>query len=342
MQAVRWCFTLNNYDESINYVEYFGRVEFGIRRGIWGREVGEQGTRHLQGYVEFKRSVRLGKCRKVLDRGHWEKARGTPKENYEYCIKDGSYETLGEWRNVLEGKRKNDNEKEDEFRNLLRCVYEDPEDDIRNSTRYVYRKRCIDERVMELRQQFDARARYDRISKALVSSWQLQILEKLFNQGPRNVLWVADTRGGTGKTFLGHVLNACYGYDLFDGITACKDIAWMLSGKIRGIAFDVTRSDSGHFSYQSLESCKNGFVMSGKYQGIRRIFEPVPVIVFANFEPDRSRLSEDRWEVVDCDEIEEEDKIPKEKAWERFPYVAAPKSPFEEREEEGEPVCGEV
>ena len=62
-----------------------------------------------------------------------------------------------------------------------------------------------------------------------------------------------------------------------------------------GFVFDVTRSDSKMFSYNTLEMVKNGFIMSGKYSGIRRTIMPCPVIVFANFEPDASSLSADRW-----------------------------------------------
>lgn len=330
MQAARWCFTLNNYDATRDYSAHLRTVGFRIKRAIFGRETGEQGTRHLQGYVEFKRSVRLGRCREILPGAHWEKARGNAKENYEYCSKDGEFETFGDWENVLARRGNRSDEKENEFRDLLRCVYEDNEDDIKNSTKYVYRKRGIDERVLELRQQADARSRFDRVSTAMVSDWQLQILRRLFAQSARSVLWVADSRGGTGKTFLGHVLSACYGYDLFDGVTACRDIAWMLSKEVKGIVFDVTRSDSSHFSYQSLESCKNGFVMSGKYQGIKRMFKSVPVIVFANFMPDTSKLSEDRWDIVECDGVSEEEKVPKNKPEETWPFIVPKAIPFQE------------
>ena len=65
-QRERWVFTYNNYDRTINYLQYFRNSEFFINRAIWGYEIGEEGTPHLQGYLEFKRSKRLSHVRKIL------------------------------------------------------------------------------------------------------------------------------------------------------------------------------------------------------------------------------------------------------------------------------------
>ena len=57
------------------------------RVAIIGKEVGESGTPHLQGYIEFKKKCRplsLGLTKKI----HWEKARGSKEENEEYCSKE--------------------------------------------------------------------------------------------------------------------------------------------------------------------------------------------------------------------------------------------------------------
>lgn len=81
-QSKAWCFTLNNYTEEekagLDALEDESkRSESGINYVIYGIEVGESGTRHLQGYIEFSRRVRLSGCRKLLPRAHFERRRGT-------------------------------------------------------------------------------------------------------------------------------------------------------------------------------------------------------------------------------------------------------------------------
>lgn len=63
---------------------------------IFGVEKGESGTEHLQGYIEFHKRRTLGGVRRLIPRAHWEIARGSPKQNVEYCSKDGDFEQFGE------------------------------------------------------------------------------------------------------------------------------------------------------------------------------------------------------------------------------------------------------
>lgn len=93
--AKRWCFTLNNYtDAELAHVLLFFREQCSY--GIVGREVGEGGTPHLQGYFILQRKLRLRQCKdKVSERAHFESARGTPAESRVYCAKDGQYDEVG-------------------------------------------------------------------------------------------------------------------------------------------------------------------------------------------------------------------------------------------------------
>ncbi len=93
--AKRWCFTLNNYtEEEISaIVEQF--KEF-TDCAFFSQEVGEEGTPHLQGYVEFivqRRPMSVIDC---TTRIHWGDKDGKPctrkatrEKNLKYCIKDG-------------------------------------------------------------------------------------------------------------------------------------------------------------------------------------------------------------------------------------------------------------
>lgn len=84
--AKRWCFTLNNYTE-----EEVGAIGSRFKEFQWimGYEVGESGTPHLQGYVEFPTKIRplsLGLSKRI----HWEVARCDRSVNIRYCSKAGN------------------------------------------------------------------------------------------------------------------------------------------------------------------------------------------------------------------------------------------------------------
>lgn len=87
----RWCFTLNNSTD----VEEFSLAEeeiLALRYMVVGREVGEQGTPHLQGYVEFTGAMTLGQVKKALGtaRLHAEACKGDGAANRAYCTKEGN------------------------------------------------------------------------------------------------------------------------------------------------------------------------------------------------------------------------------------------------------------
>lgn len=86
-QSRRWVFTLNNYSEN----DLLEIRSWKTTYTIYGREVGENGTPHLQGFVVFSKAQRLSACKKLHHRCHWEVARGTSLQAADYCKKDGDY-----------------------------------------------------------------------------------------------------------------------------------------------------------------------------------------------------------------------------------------------------------
>ena len=50
--------------------------------------------------------------------------------------------------------------------------------------------------------------------------------------------------------------------------------------------------------YGLAEDLKDGVLLSGKYQSVSKIFEVPHVIFFANVEPDYSKLSRDRYNIM--------------------------------------------
>ena len=47
--------------------------------------------RHIYKVIEFKTKIRLTGLKKINDRAHFEKAKGTKIQNFDYCAKDGNY-----------------------------------------------------------------------------------------------------------------------------------------------------------------------------------------------------------------------------------------------------------
>ncbi|QOW18365.1 replication-associated protein [Pseudorasbora circovirus 2] len=94
----RWCFTLNNYgDEDLQNISKVITPEM-CEFAVVGQEVGEQGTPHLQGFVNLKQKKRLQQMKEMVGaRAHLEPAKGTDLQNDEYCTKEGkTYLRIGE------------------------------------------------------------------------------------------------------------------------------------------------------------------------------------------------------------------------------------------------------
>jgi hypothetical protein len=88
-----WCMTLNNYSEE----EYNSLISFfnsnSSNRWIIGKEVGAEGTPHLQCFCHFDEKIRFTAIKKACDRLHIEPCKGKEQDNLKYCSKDGNYET---------------------------------------------------------------------------------------------------------------------------------------------------------------------------------------------------------------------------------------------------------
>ena len=97
-QARTWVFTVNNYtEEDIKWV-----MVLECNKIVCSKEMGDEGTPHLQGAVTFKRMYTLNQLKKLHGKAHWEVA--LAKQDFNYCKKAGS-EVIRDECFKMQGKR---------------------------------------------------------------------------------------------------------------------------------------------------------------------------------------------------------------------------------------------
>lgn len=104
-----YCWTLNNYTQE----DILSISAWDCKYIVFGKEIGEQGTPHLQGYVEFENPRTIKGLKKLNPRIHWEARRGTAKQAREYCIKENDFTEKG--KISQQGERKDLNELKDDI-----------------------------------------------------------------------------------------------------------------------------------------------------------------------------------------------------------------------------------
>ncbi len=97
--AKNWAFTINNYvdddAEKLDFIFSQGHANY----LVYGFEVGEEGTPHIQGYVQFKKRLRFNQVKQMVGgRAHLDEEyqNSTPVANQTYCKKDGNFREFGQ------------------------------------------------------------------------------------------------------------------------------------------------------------------------------------------------------------------------------------------------------
>jgi len=289
-RARHWCFTLNNYsdDHLATLAGLEGRVDY----LIFGKEVGHNGTPHLQGFISFADRLRLGQVKQLVafgggNPGHWTVARKIP-EAIEYCRKDGDVTEFG---NPPRGPGKR-NDLED-FKAAVKSGEHD---------------------MATLREDFsDVVSKYprfvidyvqDNLPKPAVVAhplreWQQQLYhDLLLEPEDRKVIFVVDVTGNSGKSWFCHYYSSLH--DNAQVILPGKkaDMTYVLNSQIRVLFVDAPRSKQGEFiQYDFLEDVKNGYVFSSKYESRIKHMGKVHVVVMMNEMPDENKLSRDRYDI---------------------------------------------
>ena len=89
----RWTFTLNNYtDIDLSNLDLIAPF---CKYLLVGYEIGEKGTPHLQGYIEFENPRRFSGVKNLIsDRAHIEIAHSSGPTNQKYCKKQKKTQTV--------------------------------------------------------------------------------------------------------------------------------------------------------------------------------------------------------------------------------------------------------
>lgn len=284
-----WVFTWNNPPSD--------ELEFdpaSVVYAAWQREVGELGTPHLQGYIEFKVNQRRSAVSKLLPGAWLQPRRGSQYKANQYATKSET-RVAGPWTfgclTEVKPRQRSD---------IAACVD-------------AYREGGMKRASTEFPEVF---AKYSRGIKATVDAqesppkdlsfkprpWQARVLERLQQEpNDRTIYWITDRQGNQGKSRLAKHLVIVHDAAQLSGKVA--DMAYGYN-KERIVIFDLTRTNAEmmDYLYDFAEKLKNGYIYSTKYECRAKIFDPPHVLFLSNASYDRSKWTSDRCKEIDLSE----------------------------------------
>ncbi len=293
--AKNWVFTINNYTE--NDVIRLQQPSPLVAYLCVGREIGETGTPHLQGFVCFHKRTRFNAVKAFIGtRCHLDVAR-TIKAADDYCKKDGDFFTLGTLPVKSTGKRNDLDAFKDAVKNGTVKTHADMREHY--STVYAKYKQFCDA-------YFDDHQTRACTTVHALRIWQAQLIGMLrLPPNHRQIIFVIDTRGNCGKSwFANYFEEYCAEPNTVQILTPGRkvDMCYALNVGIKYLFMDAPRSKQGEFiQYDFLENVKDGRVFNAKYESRVKKLGSVHVVVLMNEQPDMSALSQDRYFIIDID-----------------------------------------
>lgn len=265
MASRSYCFTINNYTQAeIDWINIqfdpeveASRAEDGskpiIRYIIYGREVGAEGTPHLQGYLELTKPMRMAGVKKLkgYERAHLEARRGSREQARDYCKKDGQFTEFGDWAAGGQGAR-----------NDLKAVI----NGVKEGTPLI---EMIEDNPELISRHLKLIDRY----QALVDKQQT----KEFRHVEVNVLW---GDAGAGKSRTAREQAAAHG----DYFTVNPDDAFPFDG-YNGEPSIVIDDFSGNIKYKQVLNILDGHQLRVNVKGSHRYARWNRVYITANEEP---------------------------------------------------------
>lgn len=284
-----YCFTWNN--PTAGDVQYLESLAPSVDYLLFGREVGEEGTSHLQGFVYFKTRKRFNQVRGIFRNNHVETTRNVPASIL-YCKKDNDYEEYGE--NPLE--RNNPGK---------RCDLENFKDDVKTGAFSFADLREMHSKVFAKYPRFCQDYIADHVPRPILEDhdlrvWQADLRERLKGEPDRrSIVFVVDTVGNQGKSWFARWFAKEHERCQVMQPGKKADMAYALDSNIRVLFLDAPRSKQGEFiHYDFLEQIKDGMVFSTKYESRMKHLNLCHVVVLMNEPPDMTKLSEDRYVII--------------------------------------------
>lgn len=291
--------TLNNWTKP----EEDALCAFPLQYISYGREVGKQnGVPHLQIHLYSKEALTLSALNSRLHRVGLSRISNlqvakSPLNSIEYTQKDGNYKEIGS-------------------RPRLAGCKSSGRTSLSTPNWFEARKQALTGGVlavtdagMAVRYAGNFQKIYE-LNKASLSKrttdivdlypWQQDVVD--YVNGPvnkREIYWVIDKKGGKGKTALtDYLVVNLAAIPIAPGKVV--DMAYLVPSEGAKIfVFDFTREIEDRVQYGFIENLKNGRIQSTKYMCNWKCFPSPHVIVFSNWPPDYSKMSEDRWKVID-------------------------------------------
>jgi len=294
MASRRFCFTINNFTpEDVTRLEDLGASDC-IRYLVFGRETGDSGTPHLQGFVVFSNTTTFSVSKaRIGDRAHIEVARGSSKQAADYCKKDGEFSEFGDFPGN-QGRR-NDWDSYKEWILELGRVPSRQEIVVKFPGLYArYKRACVDyaEAIAPPPVLTTTEPRF---------GWQTQVAGVIDGEpNDRTVNFVVDPEGNSGKSWLCKwaVTKHPDRVQIFR-IGKRDDLAYCIDIDKDIFLFDIPRGQMTYLQYSVLESMKDRMIFSPKYESSFKILRKVPtVIVFSNEQPDMNAMSADRYRII--------------------------------------------
>lgn len=147
------------------------------------------------------------------------------------------------------------------------------------------------------------------LSYDILNAWELKVDDICRNQSPddRTIYWFWSKQGCVGKTTFCKYLHKTFECCIIGGkaIDSKNCIASFINQSEDKRSPDIVlcpipkSMDTTFFSYEGVESIKDMFFYSGKYEGCQVNDNSPHLFVFGNEPPDESKCSADRWKIYE-------------------------------------------
>lgn len=312
MPTLAYVATLNNYTPED--VAVLRTPNSKLRYIIVGHEVGEQGTPHLQIYFQLEKQTMLTTIKRwggPWSRMHFETARGTDSEAADYCKKEGNFFEIGERKQMGRKGARNDLEAVKQAIDRGESYDEICETHFQQAAAF---SKFIKERVQARDSGKLLNSLKERFESSVLKPWQQHLKDDVLGEAhPRKIIWIWD-KGNSGKSWMAKYLvataDACYltfgrKSDLIYIFTQNpKPIVCINLSRTTAPSQEEHENNKKNFLdglYSLAEDLKDGILVNTKYESRTVLFETPHVVFFANFAPDMTKWTADRYAVINLD-----------------------------------------